>query len=237
MQKILPRHRLTTYLHLCYNVPMQGVIAQAYEYAATHGDELVANLGQHLLLVGVALGIAVVLCVPLGVWTSRSARAATAIINSVNALRVVPSLAILFLAIPYFGLTFTASALALTILALPPVLINTDIAFRSVDPALREAAFGMGMTRAQVLRRIETPLALPVIIAGVRTATVEVIASATLAAFIGGGGLGVYITRGFALYDAAILLVGAVPVALLALAAEIGMSALQRVLQSPQAHR
>lgn len=92
----------------------------------------------------------------------------------------------------------------------------------------------MGMTSWQVMRRIEIPLAMPIVIAGIRTATVEVIASATLAAFIGGGGLGIFITRGFALYNNAILLVGAVPVALLALTAEVSMGWVQRLLQPPK---
>ncbi|MBV9386995.1 MAG: ABC transporter permease, partial [Chroococcidiopsidaceae cyanobacterium CP_BM_ER_R8_30] len=146
---------------------------------------------------------------------------------------VIPSLAILFLAIPYFGLSFQSAAIALTILAMPPILISTDVAFRSIEPKLREAAFGMGMTPGQVLRQIEIPLALPIIIAGVKTATVEVIASATLAAFIGGGGLGTFITLGFSLYDNSILLVGAIPVALLALIAEVSLNILQRVVQPP----
>jgi osmoprotectant transport system permease protein len=151
----------------------------------------------------------------------------------VNGLRVIPSLAILFLAIPYFGLSFTSAAIALTILALPPILLNTDAGFRTVDPAIKESAFGMGMTSRQVLWRVEAPLALPVIVAGVRTAATEVIASATLAAFIGSGGLGLYVVRGFALFDMAILLVGAVPVAGLALLAEITFGRLERRLTPP----
>jgi osmoprotectant transport system permease protein len=209
------------------------VVTRAYQYAGNHRDELIAATQRHLLLVAIALGIGIVVCVPLGVVTSRSRVASATIINGFNALRVIPSLAILFLAQPYFGLTLKAAVLALTVLALPPILINTDAAFRTIDPAIREAAYGMGMARREVLRRVEFPLAMPVIIAGIRTAAVEVIASATLAAFIGAGGLGIYITRGFALYDNAILLVGAVPVALLALVAEIGMSGLQRALQPP----
>jgi osmoprotectant transport system permease protein len=185
------------------------------------------------LLVAVALGISIVICVPLGMWTSRSQLAAGTVISFFYTLRVVPSLAILFLTIPYFGLTFTAAIIALTVLALPPILINTDVAFRTIDQAVREAAAGMGMTSWQILRRVELPLALPVILAGIRTSMVEVIASATLAAFIGVGGLGIYVIRGFALYDNSILLVGAVPVALLALVAEIGMGALQRAVQPP----
>lgn len=210
-----------------------NVVSKAYDYASAHRDELIGAIGRHLYLVGIALGIGILVCVPLGILTSRSRVAAVGIINVVNAVRVIPSLAILFLALPYFGLSLKSAVLALTVLALPPILINTDAAFRNLDPAIREAAFGMGMSRREVLGRVEFPLAAPVMVAGIRTATVEVIASATLAAFIGGGGLGIYITRGFALYDNAILLVGAIPVALLALIAEIGMSGLQRALQPP----
>jgi osmoprotectant transport system permease protein len=159
--------------------------------------------------------------------------ASLAVINAFNAVRVVPSLAILFLAIPYFGLSFTSSVIALTVLAMPPILINTDAAFRTIAPPVKEAAYGMGMTAGQVLWRVEVPLALPVILAGVRTATVEVIASATLAAFIGGGGLGVYVTRGFALFDNSILLVGAVSVAVLALLVELSMSRLEQRARAP----
>lgn len=209
------------------------VLVDALNYAISRGDEVWVALGQHLLLVAVALSIGIALCVPLGVFTSRSPTASLAVINAANALRVVPSLAILFLAIPYFGLSFTSSALALTILALPPILINTDAAFRTISPPIKEAAYGMGMTGGQVLRRVEFPLALPVIIAGIRTATVEVIASATLAAFIGGGGLGIYITRGFALFDNSILLVGAISVALLALVAEVVMGGIERLVRVP----
>lgn len=208
-------------------------LARAVQYGASHSAELAAALGEHLGLAGIALGIGVLTCVPLGVLTSRSRWAATWLMGAVNSLRVLPSLAVLFLVIPYLGLSAASAALALTILALPPILINTDAAFRTIDPAVREAAFGMGMTPGQVLTRIEWPLALPVIVAGIRTAAVEVLASATLAAFVGSGGLGIYITRGFALYDQAILLVGAVPVAILTLAAEVGLGFIQRAVQPP----
>ena len=209
------------------------LVISAITYAAAHTTEFALALRQHVALVGVALAVAVALCVPLGVWTSRSDAAAVLFINTSNALRVVPSLAVLFLAIPYFGLSFTSASLALTLLALPPVLINTDAAYRTISPAIKEAALGMGMTPWQVLRHIETPLALPVIIAGIRTATTEVIASATLAAFIGIGGLGLFVVRGFALYDIAILLVGAVPVALRTLLADMSLGRVQKWLQPP----
>jgi osmoprotectant transport system permease protein len=207
---------------------MLDIFQRAIEYALSHSAELGGALRDHLWLSAVALGISIAACVPLGVLTARSRLVSLAAINAIGAVRVVPSLAILFLIIPYLGLTQTSAAVALTALALPPVLINTDAAFRGLDFAVLEAANGMGMTPWQRLRRVEFPLALPVIIAGVRTAAVEVISSATLAAFIGSGGLGIYITRGFALYDYSILLVGAVPVALLTLATEGLLGLLQQ---------
>ncbi|NJN87605.1 MAG: ABC transporter permease [Leptolyngbyaceae cyanobacterium SL_7_1] len=210
------------------------IFAQAYAYAVEHSGEVLTALGEHLRLVLVPLAIGLAIGLPLGLWSARSRLASTVLINSFNALRVVPSLAILFLAIPYFGLSFQSAAIALTLLVMPPILINTDVAFRSIDPMIREAAYGMGMTGQQVLRLVEIPLALPVVIAGVKTAIVEVIASATLAAFIGAGGLGTFIVRGFSLYDNAILLVGAIPVALMALLAEVGLGSLQRFLQPPK---
>jgi len=204
---------------------------QAWEYAIDNSDKFVAALQQHLLLVALPLLVGILFGLPLGWWSAQSKTVSTVVINGFNALRVIPSLAVLFLAIPVLGLSFASAAIALTLLAMPPILISTDIAFRTIAPAIQEAAVGMGMAKPQILHQIEIPLALPVIIAGIKTATVEVIASATLAAFVGAGGLGDFIVLGFAAYDPAILLVGAVPVALLALMAEVSLSWLQRSLQ------
>ncbi len=211
------------------------MVQQAFTYATEHLDQVITALQQHVLLVAVPLGIGILLGLPLGIWSTRFKVVARVVINGFSALRVIPSLAVLFLAVPVLGLSFASAAIALTLLALPPILISTDVAFRTIAPAVREAAIGMGMSPAQVLRNVEIPLALPVIISGIKTATVEVIASATLAAFVGAGGLGNFIVLGFAAYDPAILLVGAVPVALLALGAEVGMSWVQRSLQHPAA--
>lgn len=207
--------------------------SQVFSYVSNNPEKLLEALWQHLLLVGVPLVIGLGLGLPLGLISSRSRIASTVFINSFNALRVIPSLAILFVAIPYFGLSFTSAAIALTLLVIPPILINTDVAFRTINPEILEAAKGMGMPPRQILQQIEIPLALPVIIAGIKTATVEAIASATLAAFIGAGGLGRFIVLGFSLYDNAILLVGAIPVAVLALVAEVSLSTLERSLQPP----
>ncbi len=212
---------------------MISLLSETLVYAQSHAAELLNSLGEHLFLVAVALGISTAVSLPLGIWTSRSRTVSVTVINIFNGLRVIPSIAILFLAIPVFGLSNTSAIIALTLLAFPPILINTDAAYRTIDPAIRESAAGMGMTGQQSLWRVETPLALPVIVAGVRTAAVEVIASATLAAFIGIGGLGLFVVRGFALYEIPILLVGAIPVALLALTADLLLGGLQARLQPP----
>jgi osmoprotectant transport system permease protein len=199
-------------------------------YAVSHADELRGAVGEHLWLVTIAMSISILTCVPLGLLTARSRWASLAVMNAVGAARVVPSLAVLFLVIPYLGLSTASAAVALILLALPPVLINADAAFRGLDPAALEAARAMGMTPWQMLLRVEFPLALPVIITGIRTASVEVISSATLAAFVGAGGLGIYVTRGFAMYDFSILLVGAVPVAGLTFLAELLLGQVKRGL-------
>ena len=209
------------------------LLTSTWAYALEHMDELRGATSEHLLLVAVALSISIVVCIPLGIWTSRSPGKANVVINSINGLRVIPSLAILFLMVPYMGVGLDTAIVALTILAMPPILVNTDVAFRTISPAIKEAAAGMGMTNRQILYKVEIPLALPIILTGIRTASTEVIASATLAAFIGSGGLGLYVQRGYAMYRPSILLVGAIPVALLALAAEILLSSLQRVVQPP----
>lgn len=211
------------------------VFQDAYTYALENLDKIGVALQQHLVLVLVPLLVGLGVGLPLGLWSARSKAVSIITINGFNALRVVPSLAVLFLAIPYFGLSFWSAVLALTLLVMPPILISTDVAFRNIDPAIREAATGMGMPTRDILRQVEVPLALPVVIAGIKTAAVEVIASATLAAFVGAGGLGTFIVLGFAAYDPAILLIGAIPVAVLALIAEIGLSSLQKAVQPPTA--
>ena len=210
-----------------------SLFENTWQYFLLRQVEFGGALLDHLKLVGIALGVAMLICLPLGVWTSRSRFATLTLMNLINGMRVVPSLAILFLVVPYLGLTAASAAVALTVLAMPPILINTDAAFRSIAPAVLESARGMGMTPVQVLWRVEIPLALPVVLTGIRTAAVEVIASATLAAFVGSGGLGIYITRGFAMYDYAILMVGAIPVALLSVLAETLLNLMQRFVQPP----
>jgi len=208
---------------------------RAYHYFLENQRQFWMLVQEHLRLSLSALGIAILLGVSLGIIAAKCPRITQPIINVANALRVIPSLAILFLALPYFGLGFPPSLLALAVLACPPVLINTYAGFRSVDRSVVEVAHGMGMAGVQILREVEFPLALPVLIAGIRIAAVEVIASATLAAFIAGGGLGVYIQRGFAVNQPSLLLVGTVPVALLTLLADALLTGLRRAVAVPNA--
>jgi len=193
----------------------------AFEYYLQNQAFFWQAARQHLILSFTALGISLLVALPIGIWIAKRAKTAQIVINIFNAFRVIPSLAILFLALPYLGLGFVPSLVALTVLAFPPVLINTYAGIRGVDAFITEAAVGMGMTKTQVLTQVEIPLAIPAIVTGIRIASVEVISSATLASFIGGGGLGDFITRGFALFSVPVMLVGAIPVALLALSSEL----------------
>lgn len=203
--------------------------SKAFAYIGNHPDEFKGYLGTHLQLSAVAVLIAAAICLPLGILASRSRFASILSLNTGGVLRAVPSVAILFVLYPFLGLGYEPTLVALTILACLPILTNTNAGFRAVDPSVREAAYGMGMATFQVLGRIELPLALPVVIAGLRTATVDVIATATLAPFIGGGGLGVYIYQGLNTSDNTITLVGVIPVALLTLGAELILGSTERV--------
>ena len=206
------------------------VFSETYAYFLANTDRFGQAFVRHLLLSGIALAISVVVCVPLGIIIARRVNLAQVVITAFGSLRLIPSLAILFLVLPYLGLGFRPALFALTLLALPPVLINTYAGIRSVEPATTEAARGIGMSPNQVLWRIELPLALPAILTGIRIAAVEVISSATLASFINGGGLGEFVQIGFALNRTGVMLVGAIPVALLALFAELLFGQLQRLV-------
>lgn len=208
------------------------MLEAAYGYALTNQGMFAEALATHIRLSMLALAIGAALCIPLGLYIARRRPLWRELSGLFSALRVIPSLAILFLAVPYLGVGFIPALAALAVLACPPILINTEAAFRGVDPAVVEAARGMGMAPRQVLWRVEVPLAAPVLVAGVRTAAVEVFASATLAAFIGGGGLGDFIYRGFALFEPPIMLVGAIAVAILTLGVDGLLAGVQRLLET-----
>ncbi len=193
-------------------------------------NDLVAHVRDHLALAGSALSVAIAIGVPLGGFVARTPRLRDVSLGLVNVARVIPSLAVLALAQPFLGIGFWPAVVALVFLAVPPIAINTDVALRGVPEAVVDAARGTGMSERQTRLRIVWPLATPVVFAGIRTSAVEVIASATLAAFIGGGGLGEYILNGLASGDNAELFEGAGAVAVLALVAQGILSLVERRL-------
>ena len=186
-------------------------------------------LGQHIQLVAVAVLLGVLIAVPLGILASRIAVLAGPMTWIAGVGQTVPSLAILGLALPIMGIGFVPSVFALTIRALMPIFINTYVGINSADRNVIDAARGMGANSTQRLLFAELPLASPVIFTGIRTAAVQTVGLATLAAFIGGGGLGDLILQGLALVDVPILLAGAVPVAVLAIGADIVLSRVFRL--------
>jgi osmoprotectant transport system permease protein len=185
--------------------------------------EILRYSGEHLVLVALSTAIAVAVGVPLGVFLTRHARLARPVLAFAGVVQTIPSLALFGFLIPLpliGGIGARTAIVALIVYALLPILRNTHAGILSVDPAVVEAATGIGMTPRQRLWWVELPLALPVVLAGVRIATVVSIGLATIAAAIGAGGLGVLIYRGIAIVDNRLILAGAVPAALLALAAD-----------------
>jgi osmoprotectant transport system permease protein len=195
-------------------------------------------LAEHLRLSAISLLIAAGLVVPLGLWLGHIGRGGTVALNIGNVGRAVPTFAVLVLlalAPPPFGLGDLSIVTALVLFAIPPVLTNTYVGVREVDRAAVDAARGMGMSGWQVLRDVELPLAAPLVVQGLRLAGVQVIATATIAALAGGGGLGRLITEGFNRQDQPQLVSGAVLVAALALLVEGGFEVLQRAVRPASA--
>jgi osmoprotectant transport system permease protein len=185
---------------------------------------------QHIKLVTVSMGIAVVIGVALGVAVSRYRRLEGPVIGTAGTLQTIPSLALLGFMIPFFGIGEVPSIIALFLYSLLPIIRNTHAGIVSLDQSVIEAASGMGMTETQILFRIQLPLAFPVMMAGIRTSTVINVGTATLAAFIGAGGLGEFIFLGISRSMDALVLIGAVPAALLALLLDFVLGRLQRLV-------
>ena len=177
-------------------------------------------LVQHIGLVAISTAVAVLVGLPLGVLAARRPRWRRPVLGLANVLQTIPSLALFGLLIPVFGIGALTAIAALVVYALLPIVRNTCVGITGVDPAVREAGRGMGMTEGELLRLVELPLAAGVILAGVRVAAVVSVGIATIAAAIGAGGLGVYIFRGVATVDDTLILAGAVPAALLAILAD-----------------
>jgi osmoprotectant transport system permease protein len=186
-------------------------------YAWSDRRQLLRRTLEHLGLSATALLLGALVSIPLGLWLERHRGGAEAVIRALGLLQTVPSLALLAFMIPFLGVGIVPAIVALWIYSLFPIVRNTYTGVRDADPRAVEAATALGMTPGQILRQIRLPLAAPVVMAGVRTAAVLTVGTATLAAFIGAGGLGEPIVTGLQLADSAMILSGAVPAALLAL--------------------
>jgi osmoprotectant transport system permease protein len=212
-------------------MPRVPGLVNLFEFYARNAREAVGLLGGHVALVAVSTLVATAIGVPLGVLLTRRPRWRGPVLGLANVLQTVPSLALFGFLIPLpllGGIGARTAVVALVVYALLPVVRNTYTGIAGVDPAVREAARGMGMTDGELLRLVELPLAAPVILAGVRIATVVGVGTATIAAAIGAGGLGVYIFRGVATVNDTLILAGALPAAALALAADALLGRLER---------
>lgn len=209
-----------------------GVFVDALEFVVDERVLILEKTWEHLRLSGAAMAVALVVALPLGVWLGHLHRGSFIAVNVANIGRALPSLAVIAIGLAFLGVGFTNVTFALVVLGVPPILTNAYVAVDGVEPDAVEAARGMGMTRWQIVRRVELPLSLPLIFAGIRTATVFVVATATIAAVAGGGGLGDIIVNqaGYGLEG---VVGAAICVSILALAADGALGLVQRLLTPP----
>jgi len=204
------------------------------EFLARYQSELLTRTGEHLWLVAVSIVIAAAVGIPAGVWVTRRPKMERWVLGFANTMQTVPSLALFGFLIPIpiiGGIGARSAIVALVLYALLPIVRNAYTGIKEVDPAVRESAVAMGMTDAQILRQVELPLAAPTILAGLRVATVTAVGVATIAALIGAGGLGQFIFLGLQTVNSRLILLGAVPAALLALAADFFLGRLEGRMQ------
>ncbi|WP_329085420.1 MULTISPECIES: ABC transporter permease [unclassified Streptosporangium] len=197
-------------------------------------DGIPNRLLEHLEFAGLSLLLAMLIAIPLGLLIGHTGRGALLVILTANAARALPTLGLLVLIVLFMGVgTILPVLIPLVALAVPPILVNTYEGIRGVDPDLRDAAYGMGLRGGQVLGRVLVPVALPLILLGLRLAAIQVVATATVAAYVGLGGLGRFIIDGLATKNFPSTIGGAVLVALLALLVQLGFTLVQRVTVSP----
>ena len=205
-----------------------------WQFAVSHRREILALTSEHLWLVSISMLLAIVIGVPLGIFMTRYPRWKGIILGLNSVIQTIPGLALfgLLLPLPWLGSRSERLAItALTLYALLPIIQNTFVGISGVDAPVREAAIAMGLTGRQLLWQVELPLAADVIVAGIRVSTVLTVGLATIAAAIGAGGLGEFIFRGLSMVDNRVILVGAIPAALMALAANSLLALVQRGLR------
>ena len=209
-------------------------------FLAHNRRQLVEATLEHFWLVAISMAIAILIGVPLGIFLTRRPRWKSVVLGTNNVIQTIPSLALfgLLLPLPWFGVRAERLAVAaLALYAILPIVQNTYAGIAGIDTSLRDAAVGLGLTPRQLLWMLELPLAVPVIFAGIRVATVITVGLATIAAAIGAGGLGEFIFRGLAMVDNRATLAGAIPAALMALAADLILGGIQRHLTGAHQNR
>lgn len=215
---------------------LSGLAIGVGQFYADPNNNLGGETVSFIQICLVSILIATAIGVLLGIAVSRTAILAFVAVNLSGLMRAIPIIAFLIAAVPFMGIGFKPAVVAMIVLGIPPVLLNTYTGLRDIDPSIIDAARGMGMTNGQIMVRVQLPLVLPILAAGVRTAAVQIIATAPLAAFIGAGGYGDYIVDGFYKLHPVEIFAGAVPVALIALLVEVGMGWLERLLTPAGLH-
>lgn len=203
------------------------------DFFANQGEALIIAIGEHIFLSLVALALGILVAVPLGIWLSQVPKIANVVIGIASILQTIPTLALLTLMVPLLGVGKLPSIVALFIYSLLPILRNTYLGMADVDPNLTDAAQGMGMSKMQVIRKVQLPLAIPVIMAGIRLSAVYVIAWTTIAAYIGGGGLGEFIFNGLQGFRIDLILGGTIPTILISIGMDLIGGYLERKM-TPQ---
>ncbi|MBC3193697.1 ABC transporter permease [Pseudonocardia sp. C8] len=199
----------------------------------TGPEGILVRLAEHLGYTALTMLVAMAIALPLGAWIGHTGRGGFVVVAVANALRALPTLGLLVLLFLLVGLGLLGPLIALVVMAVPPLLAGAYSGVRNVDPAVVDAARGMGMRGPEVLGKVELPNALPLIIGGIRSATLQVISTATVAAYVGIGGLGRFIIDGLGQRDFGAMIGGSVLVAVLAVVADLVLGGLQRLLVSP----
>ncbi len=203
------------------------------QFLKYRGPEIFKLTGEHMRITGVAVFLAILVGVPLGIYITKNKKITHLVLNTANIFQTLPSLALFGLIIPIMGIGFKPAIFVLFLYALLPIIKNTCIGINSIEPSIIEAGRGMGMTKTQILKMVEIPLALPIIMGGIRISTVINIGTATIAALIGAGGLGDFIFKGISMGNNNLILAGAIPTALLAISVDFILGVIEKKL-TPQ---
>ncbi|HBQ46030.1 MAG TPA: glycine/betaine ABC transporter [Ruminococcaceae bacterium] len=210
------------------------MIYKVIQYISTHADRFTDALETHLLLSGITMVLVILLAVPLGILCAKKESFEAPIMHVVNALKVLPVLVLIVVMLPLLGVGFLPALVALLLQAIPIIVINTYSGFKNIDPGVLESAVGMGLSKKTIFWKVEFPLAMPLILTGIRIGAIDVIAGAMLASYIGGGGLGDFIVNGIDHSDHVMLMVGSIPIAFIAVVVDISLALVQRHLSRYQ---